>query len=375
LVYQYATSLGISVALFDVYPHDLDSGNFQDAARNERHRIFREEMNRIGAQGIALGHNQLDRLETLLMRIMRGSAPSHWDGIVEHNAPLVRPLLSSTREDIVAWAQQHNVPWREDESNLSSKYARNLLRNELIPSMDALLPGWKHNIERIADYGSIYVQALDVIIGEDLKSKQLSISKLTTHPELLQKALIHRFLESHDVAVSHSIISELLQLMGSQSGKFIELNEETAVYKEGTFLVIDSHSKAESFSLIVPEISRINQSIVTPIGTLGIHELGDLPSTEIEFRNPGTSFNLRTWAAGDRIQLGHIGTKNISDLITDWKIPLRLKSSVYVLALDATIIACIFAHPDYPTRHRIAPEWMAHSARLDSSCISFYLNH
>src|SRR5690606_25127428 len=115
----------------------------------------------------------------------------------------------------------------------------------------------------------------------------------------------------------------------------------------------DSHDDAVAIAITFPVFNSDTQPIVTQIGTFGLSANDESPNTGIVFRNPETPFTLRTWSAGDRIHLGNAGTKKISDLITDWKIPLRLKSSVYVLALDETIIACIFAHSGYPARHRI----------------------
>lgn len=375
LVKLYSTSLNASISTFDIWPEDLHGGNFQDAARNARHHIYREEMKRLDAQGIALGHNKLDRLETILMRILRGSAPSNWDGIEENNPPIVRPLLLSTREEITDLAQHNNIPWREDESNASSHYARNLLRNELIPSMDTLLPGWKHNIERITEYGAIYVQALDALLSVGTNSKSISISKLQSNPELLQNALIHRFLELNGISTNHSTVAEIVQLIDSQSGKFIDLNQELAVFKESDLLVIDKHGSTEHVSIQLPKINTTTPPITTPIGTFYGSQNDSIAGSKVEFRNPDSPITLRTWNHGDRIQIELGGTKKISDLITDWKIPLRLKSSVFVLTLDETIIACIFAHPGYLVRHRTATDWGVDPTSSNSSPITLYLNH
>jgi tRNA(Ile)-lysidine synthase len=375
LVKRYATSLNASVATFDIWPQDLQAGNFQDAARNARHRIYREEMKRVDAQGIALGHNKLDRLETILMRILRGSAPSNWDGIEENNPPIVRPLLLSTREEIAELALHNNIPWREDESNASSHYARNLLRNDLIPSMDTLLPGWKQNIERITEYGATYVQALDALLGVGANSKSISISKLQSNPELLKQALIHRFLELNGISTGHSTIAEIVQLIDSQSGKFIDLSQELAVFKEGDSLVIDTRGSTEHVSVQVPKINKTTPPITTPIGTFYGAQNDSIDGSKLELRNPDAPITLRTWNYGDRIQIESGGSKKISDLITDWKIPLRLKSSVFVLTLDETIIACIFAHPGNPVRHRMATDWRVDPTSANSSPITLFLNH
>lgn len=375
LVKRYSTLLNASVATFDIWPQDLQVGNFQDAARNARHHIYREEMRRIEAQGIALGHNKLDRLETILMRILRGSAPSNWDGIEENKPPIVRPLLSSTREEIADLAQHNNIPWREDDTNASSHYARNLLRNELIPSLDTLLPGWKHNIERITEYGATYAQALDALIGVGTNSKSISISKLQSNPELLQQALIHRFLELNGISTSHSTIAEIVQLIDCQSGKFIELNQELAVFKESDSLVIDSLGSTEHVSIQLPKINSTTPPITTPIGTFYGAQNDSFAGSTLELRNPESPITLRTWNYGDRIQIELGGTKKISDLITDWKIPLRLKSSVFVLTLDETIIACIFAHTGYLVRHRTATDWRVDPTSSNSSPITLFLNH
>jgi tRNA(Ile)-lysidine synthase len=83
---------------------------------------------------VLTAHHADDQAETVLFRVLRGTGISGLTGIPVAREPgIVRPLLGLWREDLEAYASFASVPWREDESNLSDAYARNVLRREVLP--------------------------------------------------------------------------------------------------------------------------------------------------------------------------------------------------------------------------------------------------
>lgn len=97
---------------------------------------------------IALAHNADDVTENILMRLARGSAPENAAGMSYFDCRVFRPLLGITRTDIRDRLSAFGKVWREDSSNLTNKYTRNLIRHEVVPVLESLYPG---SVKRISE--------------------------------------------------------------------------------------------------------------------------------------------------------------------------------------------------------------------------------
>lgn len=89
----------------------------------------------------ATGHHSDDVAETFLMRLARGASPGNLAGMRTWRPPFWRPLLIHTKSDLEDFARQEGLAWREDASNQSELYARNIIRKKVIPELDRLYPG------------------------------------------------------------------------------------------------------------------------------------------------------------------------------------------------------------------------------------------
>ena len=106
----------------------------QDAARRIRFHFFHDLLKKHHAQKIALGHNADDQIETVLLRLIRGSGLQGLKGILPlREGKVVRPLLEVWREEIESFAIEKRIPFLLDSSNLKKDYLRNRVRLSLIP--------------------------------------------------------------------------------------------------------------------------------------------------------------------------------------------------------------------------------------------------
>jgi len=126
----------------------------EEAARIKRHECFDAAIKRFKLNKLALAHHQGDQAETILMHIFRGSGIAGargMDAIRPHgNATLIRPFLETPKTDIIAYNYRNQIPHVEDESNADNAFARNFLRNEIIP---ALQREWRGVEKNIVDFG------------------------------------------------------------------------------------------------------------------------------------------------------------------------------------------------------------------------------
>jgi tRNA(Ile)-lysidine synthase len=111
--------------------------SWQEAARQLRAQALLAMRAEAGADYIATGHHADDQVETVLLRVLRGCSPDSLGGIPNISADRVRirPLLQVSRAEIVAYAREAGLDWREDSSNRDEHYARNRLRSRWLPAL------------------------------------------------------------------------------------------------------------------------------------------------------------------------------------------------------------------------------------------------
>jgi tRNA(Ile)-lysidine synthase len=143
-VRELAGRLGLPIAVGD---GTIGEGNLEQEARLARRSFFLLCRGQYGLNRIALGHTRSDQAETVLYRLFRGSGLAGLAGM-RFVTPegFIRPLLNLSREEVRTWATSRALYWREDSTNTDIQFARNRLRNELIPEIRRHLNG---NLEAV----------------------------------------------------------------------------------------------------------------------------------------------------------------------------------------------------------------------------------
>src|SRR6185503_13080872 len=121
--------------------------SIQMAARQLRYQWFGQVQQQSGYTVIALAHHQNDVIETILLNLTRGTGIAGMHRILPKNGPLVRPLLFLNRDEVKKIVEENRIPYVEDSSNTSAKYARNKIRLEVIPVLKELNPGLAQTFE------------------------------------------------------------------------------------------------------------------------------------------------------------------------------------------------------------------------------------
>jgi tRNA(Ile)-lysidine synthase len=157
-----AASLGLEFVLEHAAVQALaDSAgmSIEQAARQARYDFLFAQAAKLGAQAVVVGHNADDQVETLLMHFLQGSGLDGLTGMQAISLPnpwsdeisLLRPLLSTWREQILAYCQDNNLEPQYDLSNADTQFFRNRIRHELLPVLDEYAPGVRGRLVRMAD--------------------------------------------------------------------------------------------------------------------------------------------------------------------------------------------------------------------------------
>ncbi len=324
---EYAKSKGIST---------------QMAARELRYAWFYELAEKYQLDYIATAHHLDDDLETFLINLSRGSGIKGLLGIPAVNNKIIRPLLPFTQEEILQFAHQKGITWREDSSNQTNDYLRNTLRHNVIPQFKEVTPQLtrhflktkQHLVQTnhlVEDYISLIQHW---VVEEKDKEIYLDIEKLTKLPHT--QALLYELL----APFGFTNWEDVNHLLEAQSGKFV-LSEKFRLLKDRGVLIISERKKEteEKQFLISEEINEISHPF-----SMRLEKVSTLNKTE-----PNTVFIdnsllkypliLRKWQEGDYFYpFGMKGKKKISKFFKDEKLSLAEKEKAWVLSSENKIV-------------------------------------
>ncbi len=118
----------------------------EEAAREMRYKVFYDFIAEKNLAFLCLAHNQNDQAETILMRLLKGSGSEGLCGIPKRRGKIIRPLLNISRAEIENYLVENKIFWRTDSTNFENKYARNKIRNVLVPFLDENFIGWQDSV-------------------------------------------------------------------------------------------------------------------------------------------------------------------------------------------------------------------------------------
>lgn len=334
LVRNYCKSNNIPITVESIYLKEklvTNGGNLQNEARKVRYDFFHKKLNETQNSMLVLAHHFNDQLETFFLQLFRNSGIAGLSGMKSVNNKLLRPLLNFKKEEVYELANERKISWREDKSNAKNDYNRNRLRNEIIPFLSAQIPSLENSI--------LFLQA---IFQENLleTNQKINIIELEIEKENRLKITSWNQLQSIEkiellkkLAIPTYLFDAFNKLARAQKGAKIQWNTnliQKLVIRENDYFhfIIDK----KEFKLPKIEIEKIS----------------DLPSTFskstifLDASKIIGEFTLRKWQIGDRIYpIGLEGSKLISGVITDAKIPNHLRENQLVLIDEIKILACL----------------------------------
>ena len=159
---------------------NLNGDGVEAAARQARYQALGELCVKHGLPLLLTAHHIDDQAETLLMQLLRGSGPRGLGGMDEFNiAPdllqsssvlIARPLLHESRKQLEAYCTYYSLTHVDDESNQDVRFARNAIRQQLMPQLEVLSPEFSQRLARSALHMRAANRMLDELAESDLKA-------------------------------------------------------------------------------------------------------------------------------------------------------------------------------------------------------------
>ncbi len=350
LVEKMAEGWGYDCHSIRLDPSRAEDKNFQQWARDRRYRIFRQLKGEYEADAIAVAHHEDDQIETVLQKLFRGAGLESWSGMQVWSPPLFRPLLDISREQVMEYINENDIPYRTDQSNLESDFARNLLRNEWLDKLDQFFPGWKQNVLRLPEQALIFTEALTYIEDEIADSRdRIDSADFNRLSPRLQKALVLHLLKKRDpgIEITTGALNQVEDIANLQTGKSIQLTENYSLLHDRSQLKI-VYEETEPLTLIELEKEELKKQSFSFNGlSFSVQSYNDPDFEEILYLDAGKMnwpLSLRRWKAGDAFQpFGMVGHQNVSDHLTNRKVSASEKRNALVLeSFEERICAVIF---------------------------------
>lgn len=324
--------------------------SIQMAARELRYAWFNELMKEHGFDYLLTAHHADDNIETFFINLLRGSGINGLKAILPKTGKIVRPLLFATRNEIDAYIENNDIPFKEDSSNKEDKYLRNYLRLDIIPSLKKLNPSFEqtltNEIEILQETNLILNKEIEKqrkrLINKNGESLKISIDKLkkTTASKLILFELIK------DFGFNSSQASDVYDALQAQPGKIFTSNTHLLI-KDRSFLLIKKKEvyRNESAFFIKKEEPEINYPIKLTIsfkkGNIrSISKMGFTANRAfIDADKIHFPLLLNKWQTGDKFKpLGMKGFKKVSDFFTSEKLNLFDKQNQWILRSNHEII-------------------------------------
>jgi tRNA(Ile)-lysidine synthase len=153
----------------------------ESAARSARYAAFEQHVSK--NEVLLQAHHRDDQVETLLLRLLRGSGLRGLAAIplarTLGNGQLLRPLLHTTRSEVLAYAQRHRLQWIEDDSNANPQFDRNFLRLTVLPQIAGRWPSYRNTLARVAEQAREAEQLFDALAAQDFAVANLASGVLS----------------------------------------------------------------------------------------------------------------------------------------------------------------------------------------------------
>ncbi len=345
---DYSERNNIACFIKDLYFDDINE-NFEALARKKRYEFFFKVMDEVKGDYLVLAHHGNDSIETILMRIIRGSSLEGYGGMQEitnmNGYVVLRPLLNNGRVEIEDYQKNNHIVYFEDETNQEMAYTRNRIRKDIIPKMfeesSDLINKFSEFRKTIYEASKIVDSVRDEFINENVSliSGNIVIDRdaYLTLNNFLKEEVLFEILFKYNLSKKH--INELMKIIQS------DLKNYNHKFKEQFSFIIEYHK------IIITEKDYLLSNEEITIDKPGTYYLGDKKIICVLQKNDKKDYNLnemwyntnmlpvviRHRKNGDRIVLNG-KSKKLKNLFIDMKLSLKKRNNAILCLKDNEVL-------------------------------------
>ena len=320
--------------------------NFENEARKRRYEFYEKILNKYHSKYLFLAHHGDDLIETILMKIERGSNLEGYAGIKEithiNNYYIIRPLLKYTKEDLIEYNKKNNIKYYIDQSNNNTIYTRNRYRKNILPLLKKEdkkihLKYLKYS-KTILDYLSFIEEEVNKYYNKTITNNIINIKELKKIHPFLIKNILYKYLNTNynnqPNIIKESHIESIITIIDDKKPNIkINLPQNKVMKKTYNNLKIENNiiEKKIEYKLVLKNNNRINNHIIEKIKDTELdgNDICRLNSKELDL-----PLYIRQKQEKDYIvPKGMNGKKKIKEIFIEKKIPLEERNG-YPLLID-----------------------------------------
>lgn len=318
-------------------------------ARQLRYDFFDQLREEEGYIAVLTAHHADDAWETFLINAARGTGIKGLKGIPEKENGRWRPLLPFKRSDLLHYAEQQGLKWREDASNQSDHYLRNYIRNQVTPVLEEKVPALidqiqytQKNLQQTTALLEGYSNQLWQELCLEVEGGwSIDLEKLKSKGE--EEALLYLLLEPYGFNHPHDFKGLLL----AQSGRFLESEAYSLTKDRGTFELRRRKPLDRPSYWISMEHPRIELPLPLQLEIAEEWEKGDPGVLYADKQTLNFPLEVRKWRPGDYFYpYGMSGQKKIAKFFKDEKITRPDKDNQWLLCSQGEVVWVIGRRSD-----------------------------
>lgn len=317
--------------------------NFENEARTKRYMFYEEILKKYHSHTLLLAHHGDDLIETIIMKIIRGSNLEGYAGIKTYskldNYTIVRPLLNLTKKDILIYNKENNIKYFIDDSNRDIKYTRNRIRKNILPILkeedkDIHLKFLKYS-NTLQEYYNYIEDITKEKIENYYKNNTIDLDLFNKEHSFIKKNIIFYLLsiiynnknniikDKHIEAIIKLTESDKPNLIINLPNNYIAKKEYNHIY------IVKLQGENKTYKVTLKDINKIEGLIIKKVDNIDTdgNNVCRLNSNNIKL-----PLYLRNKKNGDYVSvLGLEGKKKLKDIFIDEKIPLDKRKSYPIL--------------------------------------------
>ncbi len=317
--------------------------SIEEAARILRYKFLEETLEKWDGTKIATAHTLSDSVETVLFNLFRGTGPTGLAGILPKRGKIIRPIIGFTRDEIMRFLEECEIPYVIDSTNLSIEYTRNYIRHVIIPTVIKKFPSFEENIGKLSDIFKLekpyFEKKSEEIYEKAFKFQLPGIRVLDI--EILKKyhslELSWFFRLSLDIEFLH--ILQVIDLLKKAQGR-LQLPDRKQIWKS-----------YDEFAVIEGELPRFEQVTFLPPFELkneytNVNFRAEIVENAREtndpfvfyWHNPELEFEIGPRRPGDRVEVPGVGRKKLKNLLIEKRIPAWRRDLLPVIRQGGKIL-------------------------------------
>jgi tRNA(Ile)-lysidine synthase len=341
--------LGVPLSQFEIDARAEVGESPEATAREGRYAIFASIMEE--GDCLLTAHHEDDQAETLLLQLLRGAGPRGLAAMPPSarfaDGWHARPLLGYSRDELLDYAQQHNLSWIDDESNSDTRFDRNFLRHEIMPKLKTRFPGMAATLSRSASLCAEAAELLANTAAEDLTQLQLSeealsITGLQALGEIRARNLLHQWCRERNLPAPSAAQLQCVwdEVVGAAEDSEPMVNwpgGEARRYRDALF--IRSPLEAHDAGMCIPWDGQHPLSLAG-LGTLHVEKVSGQGIKPAVFSSG--NLELRFRQGGEQLRpAGRQGHHALKKLFQEAAIPPWRRERIPLLYADEQLLAVV----------------------------------